>query len=587
MIVCALFFFLIRRVVDDFLFQMNMHVNYFQLICFRIKNIVKAVFYNYIMLLILVFVTCISGLTLMVSGGNEANKNKGCDSQYYVAAVVEYLPTLGSNPLQSIQKNLPVYEDIIANASQYDVDILVFPEGGLTGLTLPDDRKDIQQFVTEIPSPESNTIPCFTDKCSIILKKLSCAARLNRIYVVVNLPEIEYCSKEEDPSCADDLANYYNTNVVFDRQGTIVARYRKFNLFREGGFNVTHSSELCTFDTDFGVRFGMFICFDILFQNPANLVIQEKGVKDVVYSTAWFSEIPLLTADSVQSGWAYTNDVNLIAAGYNTPSMSVGGSGIYAGRDGPLVMVMPDRPGTQILLSRVLKRQFPDPDTICKSKCSIDKTFMTFMSDGLVLPYGKEKCPININRPSDLRFFMDKSFKYFHVETMRSELEQDDTLTASMEYEQDGFACAMTVSWRNENNNATTDYNMFAYSGRRTFGDFLSAHVETCGLTAYKYRDSSAGGGGVSYYDPPKSLVTITAIDIVARTSDLTTAVIPTTLNTASYPLTNDYFTFAKRTVAAEDGRKVLEVSMQLCKPVANLITFGLYKLPRTDVAVN
>lgn len=72
-------------------------------------------------------------------------------------------------------------------------------------------------------------------------------------------------------------------------------RYRKFNLFREFGFNHTNQSELCTFDTDFGVRFGMFICFDILFQDPAARLIRETGVKDVIYSTAWFSEIPLLT----------------------------------------------------------------------------------------------------------------------------------------------------------------------------------------------------------------------------------------------------------------------------------------------------
>lgn len=49
-----------------------------------------------------------------------------------------------------------------------DVDILVFPEAGLTGVILPDDRKEIRTFLTEIPSPESNTIPCFTQYCSAV-----------------------------------------------------------------------------------------------------------------------------------------------------------------------------------------------------------------------------------------------------------------------------------------------------------------------------------------------------------------------------------------------------------------------------------
>lgn len=55
----------------------------------------------------------------MVSG-NDTKKHKGYDSPQYIAAVVEYHPnTPGTNPLQSIQNNLPIYEDIIHNASQY------------------------------------------------------------------------------------------------------------------------------------------------------------------------------------------------------------------------------------------------------------------------------------------------------------------------------------------------------------------------------------------------------------------------------------------------------------------------------------
>lgn len=50
---------------------------------------------------------------------------------------------------------------------------------------------------------------------------------------------------------------------------------------------------MVTFETDFGVRFGMHICFDILFKTPAQDAAMEVG--NIVYSTAWFSETPFLT----------------------------------------------------------------------------------------------------------------------------------------------------------------------------------------------------------------------------------------------------------------------------------------------------
>ncbi|VVC33943.1 Hypothetical protein CINCED_3A002730 [Cinara cedri] len=537
----------------------------------------------YITIMILIFVMLLmSVLNLMVSG-NDTTKNKEYDNPKYIAAAVEYHPNLGPHPLQSIENNLPIYEDIIHNASQYDVDILVFPEAGLSGVILPQDRKEIRKFLMEIPSPESNTIPCFNEYCSTVLSKLSCAARLHHMYVVVNLPEIEYCNKEDSAQCSEDSANYYNTNVVFDREGRIIARYRKFNLFIELGFNHTKLSELCTFDTDFGVRFGMFICFDILFQDPAARLVQESGVKDVIFSAAWFSEVPLLAADSVQAGWAYANDVNLIAAGYNDPKMCGGGSGIYAGKDGPLVMYMPDRAGTHIILSRVPKRRYHNNNGgQSYNKRSISSTYLTFMSDYLVLPYGKEKNLPNSNRPSDLRFFADNSFKYFNVAAMRSadpDTSQDETLTATFEYKRDGFECAMTVSWLNENNNDTTCYDMFAYTGTKRFG-ILNMHIETCGLTAYK--QSGPGGGAIVHYDPPKDMVTITAIAIRARSTNLDTLPIPSTLDARNYPLASDHYTFGHRTVNVAAGkRKMLQIDMVLSKPVANLVTFGIYKLPQ------
>lgn len=72
-------------------------------------------------------------------------------------------------------------------------------------------------------------------------------------------------------------------------------RYRKYNLFNEKGTSITDEPELAFFDTDFGVRFGTFICFDLMFDKPALQLLEQLDIKDYAFSTAWFSELPFLT----------------------------------------------------------------------------------------------------------------------------------------------------------------------------------------------------------------------------------------------------------------------------------------------------
>lgn len=62
------------------------------------------------------------------------------------------------------------------------------------------------------------------------MEKLSCKAKEKKIYVVVNLSEKQHCSKlsqqeaNDDRECHVDGWNFFNTDIVFDRNGAVVAR---------------------------------------------------------------------------------------------------------------------------------------------------------------------------------------------------------------------------------------------------------------------------------------------------------------------------------------------------------------------------
>lgn len=190
-----------------------------------------------------------------------------------------------------LDDNLNGYLEIIASKEAENLDIMVFPEGTLNSNSNP----------TFVPDPSKQLeIPC--DAAEGIyhnfLMQISCAARKYAKYVVINLTEQELCSAvpEDTRPCASSGLNIYNTNVVFDRSGAVVSRYRKVHLYGENK-NSTLVPEFGWFDTDFGVRFGHFVCFDILFYSPAQEMVDSYGIKDFIFTTMWFSQLPFLTGE--------------------------------------------------------------------------------------------------------------------------------------------------------------------------------------------------------------------------------------------------------------------------------------------------
>ncbi|XP_061738796.1 biotinidase [Nerophis ophidion] len=259
----------------------------------------------------------------------------------YVAAVYEHhliqnprplVPVSRQQALQHMQENLDVYEAQAALAARQGADIVVFPEDGLQGFNFS--RSSISGYLETVPDPrEEKWNPCTEPRRfnnTEVLQQLSCMARRHNLYVVANMADLQPCPLRTDPasSCPPDGRWQFNTDVVFRSDGLLVARYHKHNLYFEGAFDTPPRMEVVTFHTPFAGTFGLITCFDILFFEPT-IVLLERGVRQLIFPTAWMNQLPLLDTIQFQRAFSLGANVTLLAANIRHDGLIMTGSGVY------------------------------------------------------------------------------------------------------------------------------------------------------------------------------------------------------------------------------------------------------------------
>lgn len=139
--------------------------------------------------------------------------------------------------------------------------------------------------------------------------------------------DVHHCTKW-DTDCPSDRRYQFNTLVVFGADGAILSKYHKTNLYFEPEFDVPVAQYPAVFEL-FGVKFGMIICFDIMFAKPQLELLNRHGVTDLIFSSWWVNTPPILTATQIQQGWSRAFGANVLASnsGFNA---RVSGSGIFS-----------------------------------------------------------------------------------------------------------------------------------------------------------------------------------------------------------------------------------------------------------------
>eukprot|EP01100_Stratorugosa_tubuloviscum_P014809 TRINITY_DN810_c0_g6_i1.p1 TRINITY_DN810_c0_g6~~TRINITY_DN810_c0_g6_i1.p1 ORF type:complete len:503 (+),score=185.92 TRINITY_DN810_c0_g6_i1:42-1550(+) len=280
----------------------------------------------------------------LIKNINKNINNNGNDiflqNSSYIGAVVEFSPIYSMNQklnkkqaLEIMQQNLNEYENLTKIAKETsNGQIIVFPEYGLTGSYFTD-RNSVFPYLQIVPDPKQSTIiPCedpILQFTSPILSQASCIAKKYNIIIVLVLGEIEFCTKCKQ-NCPEDNRFQFNTQIAFSETGQLIARYRKSHLYYEASYFDQPEQIVPTyFDSSFGVRFGMFICFDMMFVEPQLTLINKYGITDIVWSSWWVNTPPLITGLQVeQAHTIFFKNTNLLSSGIGL-SWYNSGSGIY------------------------------------------------------------------------------------------------------------------------------------------------------------------------------------------------------------------------------------------------------------------
>jgi predicted amidohydrolase len=268
----------------------------------------------------------------------------------YRAAVVEMWPGPVSPPTnENVWNNAQRIVAECQKASSQGVQIIVFGEDAFTNLEDSYTKDDMLPFCQVLP-PANATFSCQTNSNAIennndFVEFVACELATLSLTVVIDVPELDVHSGKT-----------YNTQVALER-GRLLAAYRKSHLF-PGDYKVFDEPAApasVTFTSFFNVTFGMFICFDVFFVEPAQLLAVDEGVRHFVYSTYFVNDgtTPPAAATQIQSAFSATTHSNLLAAniGYQ---LEDSGSGLYADGE-PVALIwryaQPGQPDESVVIA--------------------------------------------------------------------------------------------------------------------------------------------------------------------------------------------------------------------------------------------
>ncbi|KAL5280009.1 BTD.2 family protein [Megaselia abdita] len=494
--------------------------------------------------------SCVFFLWIFCQVHNTVQQSTPSDP-FYIASVVEFAPFAIGADKTDINEQLEGIRTVIQDPNAEKSDIVVFPEGALN-----------TDGLTYVPEPKDQTIPCEELDYHYSLSELSCYARSIQAYLVANVHEKVLCSG--DYQCPKKGYFVFNTNVVFDRNGMVISKYRKTHLYRNEIYKkfTPREPQIQTFTTDFGVTFGQFICFDILFHWPTQSLVHE-GISDFVNPNAWFQELPFLTSLQLFQGWSQANNVSLLSAGLSNPVTGNSGSGIFSRSFGSLAFSITSIPERKIYTAKVPKKNSSYvPKITSKPKSPTQKPNSPFIIKKNVKEILTKR---DYNLDLFTTFLLDPIEDNFNKTMCHGDLCCDFSVTQTLKQIKTDikFINNLYIGYQ---------YRFVIYSGPGTFQRMEKSEIGVCALVACTTRDLSSCGNRSNFPRERiflKEQLYFTNITIKAEyRKRFHMLVMPMTVNSDLETLPTDSYTFEK-----DDNI----YKMSLRKSKMDILTFGLY----------
>ena len=283
---------------------------------------------------------------------------------YRAASVIHFPLNISSTSLsmrEIKQVNLNRYEELVAEAAAQGAQIIVFPESGTGFLMVP--LTELRAWCEPTPSPGWRAENCTSGTSSSTYQHAhwaSCTSQKYGLDIVINFGVFDEVQQA-----------YFNANAAFNRDGFLLAVYHKSHINAVPELTQPKVPDAVTFVSSFGVTFGMFICYDMWFQQPITEEIDRLGVTDFAYPNGMSSLAPLFIIDEIHAGWSLVHQVNLVSAGL----FPTAGAGSF--HRGQVLAINPQLP-FDLVASNVVVAEVP---MIASRRQQKTKTSMTKRSD--------------------------------------------------------------------------------------------------------------------------------------------------------------------------------------------------------------